>query len=795
MTTCLTIGSGKTNKMMTAMKKIFVLIAAFAVALSCNKIQEPVVTDTPQDNTPSSELVEMTFHAVGEATKTTLDGTSISWSTSDHINVFSGASFATNTKFDVTSVSSNSHEATFDGLGAVSPEYYALFPYQSGATITSAGVITATLPVNQAAVPGSFGPEANLSVAHVSGSDELVFKNVGALLGVTINEAGVNKVKVESIDGTALSGTATINYNGGNPTVTVTDGKNFVESAVSGTGTYYFVVFPGAHSSGFRVILSKTGYTASIKNTKAITIGRNDNINLMSIASVPTDKWNAEFTVGENVAIKGSAEDGQALAYVASSGYWNSSIQYSDVASYAYNYEIFTSLNAGEKFYFKAAGGEKFALNAAGTAVERIYDAAQAPYGAPATGIYRIRLNMPDGAAEIMQIAEVTYDLYGLDSRGLDYQGNGVWSKDNFLMRTDSYMDRYRFRVRFSDDTNQFYVRWINNDKNPTYGVTTADYFYVQPSVDSSSDHWSPCFKYQNTFEGNYTRYYCTMTLSLNNDNGHYTHAISNISDSVDASSDIIYIIGSAEAGQEMVHLRSGDYNTAMSGFGDNSALVSDAFGDYDYEIFTRLEDGQTFCFYNFNTGTFYAPTADGSAFQSIASPSDATYSISTGGAWRIRANFSTGKANIRRVDQVRTELNYDGGADGAVHVLSYGGKGSWKKDNAVIKWHAGQYGRANYSEYVVKIWFNRDNGDNAIDAWQVYGATSEKSGSPDASDDGSYWNLQPYTSDGWNRVFFYPSWTIDGSNNGRYTATISVYMNNAYGHYTHRFTNVTDTL
>ena len=93
-----------------------------------------------------------------------------------------------------------------------------------------------------------------------------------------------------------------------------------------------------------------------------------------------------------------------------------------------------------------------------------------------------------------------------------------------------------------------------------------------------------------------------------------------------------------------------------------------------------------------------------------------------------------------------------------------------------------------------MKIWFNRDNQDNSINEWQVYGATSEKSGSPDPSDDGSYWNVQPYTGDGWNRVFFYPSWTIDGSNNGKYTATISVFMNNAYGHYTHRFTDVTDT-
>ena len=133
-------------------------------------------------------------------------------------------------------------------------------------------------------------------------------------------------------------------------------------------------------------------------------------------------------------------------------------------------------------------------------------------------------------------------------------------------------------------------------------------------------------------------------------------------------------------------------------------------------------------------------------------------------------------------------------GADGAVHILNYTGKGIWAKDNAVIQYDPGKYGRAQFSEYIIKIWFNRDNADNTIDCWQVYSATSVKSGSPDPSDDGSYWNLQPATGDAWDHVFYYPSWTIDAGNNGRYKATISVYMNDKLGsNYTHRFSNVAE--
>ncbi|MBO4446720.1 MAG: hypothetical protein J5764_01180, partial [Bacteroidales bacterium] len=468
--------------------------------------------------------------------------------------------------------------------------------------------------------------------------------------------------------------------------------------------------------------------------------------------------------------------------------YWNSDITYSDVDGYEYNYEIFTRLTQDQKFYFRANGGEKFTLNAEGTAVEFLARTADAAYGAPEDGLYRIRMVLPEGAAEVKQITEVKYDIYGLDSRLMTYQGNGVWSSDNFHIRTSSYMNRYRFLVKFKDSSKQYYGRMVSNNGNPVYGQTEATYFHLQPTIDSDADHWSPCFQYPSVCQDVEGRYYCTMTLSLNNAAGHYTHSVTNVTDTQNPA--VIFICGSNEAGQQMCFIASDHYNTSMDNYGDNASLVPTAISEY-FEMFTRLNSGERFYFYNATNGKYYAPTSTGAGVEEISGPSDATYSISTGGAWRIRANFSTGAANIRRIDQVRTELNYDGGFTDGVHVLNYTGKGTWAKNTAAIKGHPGQFSRSLFTEYVIKIWFNRDNADNEINCWQVYGTTSVKSGSPASESDYSYWDLQPATGDNWSHVFFYPSWTIDTSGSRQYYATITVYMNDKFGNYTHRFSNV----
>ena len=679
------------------------IILASVIVLSCTKEQA----------SPEESLIQLVFTGITEDTKTALeDDFTITWSTDDDITVFPGAS-AAGVKFDVSETSDGGHNATFTGSAAASDTYYALSPAQNDATI-SGGIITATLPTTQTAVSGSFGPEANVSVA--TASDFVFrFKNVGALVGLTIGNDGITGVKLEALGGEVLTGSAVIDPADGS--LQSKSGKSYAQLSGSFTNgdTYYFVVLPGTYSGGFRITLYKGAQYTRFTKSAEKTIGRNDNLDLGSYTG---SNWKTAFSAGEGVKIKGSAEDGQDLAYVASSGYWNSSIQYSDVNDYPYNYEIFTSLTQDQKFYFEADGGEKFTLNAAGNAIEPLTKIANAPYGAPSTGLYRIRMVLPDGSAEIKQISEVKYDIYGYDSRVLSYLGNGEWGSDNFVMKSSSYMNRYRFIVKFTDDTKQYYGRMSTVTGNPTYGVTSADYFYVQPTIDSSADHWSPCFKFQN--ETSEERYYCTMTLSMNNDNGHYTHSVTNLWDRTRpiSSGENVFVQGSGVASPDVAGTKmrysTAFYNSSVANYGDRvdgSSTMADPAG-YDYEVFIKLSQDTKF-YFSTESGHNFAINSTGNGIEGIFTESEIGYSgVSNGGVYRIRINSITGEVALKRAESAR----YLQPNRGTNQELSYIGNGTWRGHPAFGWTNPSHWGSNSIFVFKFQIYYNETN------TWQYYG-------------------------------------------------------------------------
>ncbi len=538
------------------MKKIIVLIAVFAAAVSCSKEQEV-------NSIATSKLEALSFRAVSDETKTSLaeNGKSIVWSTSDEINVFSGEGFATNTKFTVSSVAREGLEATFDGLGQVSNEYYALFPYQSTATITGEGVITAELPSSQAAVAGSFGQAANIAVAHISGNDELVFKNVGALLGVTVEDANITHVKVETLGGEYLSGTAQINYNSGAPTVNVTSGNTYVESDVNGAGTYYFIVFPGSYAGGFKVSLTRKGYTASVKNVTGTEINRNAKVSLINITAVPDDAWKPVFTPGEKVYIKGlsdSNENGQEVSYISSTyydptpggAYPGNRGDDAVLSGVTYNYEVWAKIAVDDKVYFESENGVRFALNIACNAVEPVGPNGVGPNISVSNSVYRIRINLPTGQAQVARVGLVNYSIiYGDVSQNLDYDKAGAWKVDNYVFRHatnqswDPQLRRYRFSIWFnwlggqggsSINIWQTYGNCTNiNNSNmaPSTEDPSNSYYYLQPFT---TDGWDTIFylDMDRLFNGgvNGSRK-GTINLYMNNTYGHFTHGFSNVTD------------------------------------------------------------------------------------------------------------------------------------------------------------------------------------------------------------------------------------------------------------------------
>lgn len=775
---------------MKALRLLTLSAMALTALASCQK-EAP---ESPASDSGNKQ--KLTFTARGEdaGSRTALaSDNGILWNLTDNITVFSAGIGST---YTVESLSADARSVTFSGISTLSDTYYALYPASNTASI-SGDIITATLPGTQVATAGSFADKTNLSVAKSSDSN-LYFKNVGALLAITVRNSGLTGITVESIGGEALTGTAQIACNDGEPSVTVTSALTQVtlSGSFEAGQTYYCTVFPGNFASGFRITYHKEGYKAVYADSKAVELTRNSN-HLLADITVPDSDWRADeaFAVGDAVRIRNSAEEGQNLSYIPE-GYWNSGTDHY-LNDGTYNYEIFTRLTEGQNFYFQSEGNYLFALNAEGTQVASIKKASQAAYAAPADGIYRIRMVLPSGTAAVQQISRYTFSQYSVLGANLNYVGNGIWEYKNLSMRrnSQSWNNRYKFVLHFSDESVAYYGRWSTNKSNPVYGTTGADYFYVQPC--DNNDNWEPCFKFPSACEVDEDRYYGDLTLSMNNDGGHYTHSITNVRDSQNlpdiTPGESIFIGGTDEAGQKMVYVGAeGYYNTAMSNFGDANNIDTDAIGDYDYEIFTRLKAGEKIYFSNADGSKYFAPVAEGNAMSKIVAPEKASYTAKSDGVWRIRANFATGKCCIRRIDQVRVELQYH---NSVYYTLNYVGNGVWRKEDQVIEWGVESWD-AHLSRYILKMWFNKDQNGDSINVWQVYGATTNKGNArPAQDDDGSYWNLQPYSGQNWDQIFVYGSWMTDNDHNGRYTATVSAYMNDTYSHYTHRFTDVKDTL
>lgn len=218
-------------------------------------------------------------------TKTQLsenDGVKVWWSTSESITVFDGD--GANNKF----VSSNEEPAPTadfaleDSSTPISePDpgdyYYALYPYDSQASLEN-GIIHTTYPASfNVTRCGSFEDNMNLSVSR-SSSYDLSFKNLlgWIQLGFTGDE-GVTKIVLKGNNGEKLAGKVSIDVAGlttsvdseGSSDQLVLTG-NFVSSTDRDNGCFYYIpLLPLSFSEGFTLAFYKddgTTYTFSLSS-------------------------------------------------------------------------------------------------------------------------------------------------------------------------------------------------------------------------------------------------------------------------------------------------------------------------------------------------------------------------------------------------------------------------------------------------------------------------------------------------------------------------------------------------
>lgn len=226
------------------MKRINTLIwtaAIVASILSCTK-------ETKAPTEPEEGCVKLTAEIESAAKTVLAEGNTVEWLADDAISIFDGTE---NKKLTVSGAGATT---TFSFDPETAGPWYAIYPYSGAATIEN-GVISATVPAIQTAVPGTFANGLNISVA-LSDAGHLSFKNVLAYVKVTVSKTLIRKIVLSGKNGENIAGSIKISYNSGAPTYVVEDGVTSIELAPESgyfqkDATYYIAVLPQTLENGF----------------------------------------------------------------------------------------------------------------------------------------------------------------------------------------------------------------------------------------------------------------------------------------------------------------------------------------------------------------------------------------------------------------------------------------------------------------------------------------------------------------------------------------------------------------
>ena len=258
------------------MKKINIILAALTiVAASSCSYEEHSVTPEVVGPQPAEELVPLCL-TTGEMTKTSLQGTTVNWTSDDEIAVFDNVNYPN--KFTATSVEGSS--AVFEGLvGAGTTDFYAVYPHSSAKGIDASN-ITVSLPGAQTSAVGTFAEEHNISVAHgvktpgEESVDGIKFDNVCGLIQFTVPQR-ISAVKnvVFKAENRSLAGDLVISKDG-LKVESVANGTNSVSMSgdFAAGSTFYFVVAPG-EVNGFSItVTAQNGATYSKVSSKSFNV-------------------------------------------------------------------------------------------------------------------------------------------------------------------------------------------------------------------------------------------------------------------------------------------------------------------------------------------------------------------------------------------------------------------------------------------------------------------------------------------------------------------------------------------
>ena len=159
------------------MKKSVIILAILAAALSCTK---EASLKEPAEINKNVNLVEMSFTVSPETKAVLKDGYKVEFAAGDKISIFANG---TNYQFTTAEGGAN---AVFTGTGEEADTYYALYPYNADATIDAGTIQNVSIGSGSAGTgTGTFNSQRAVAVA-ISNSTSLTFKQVTALLKLTV---------------------------------------------------------------------------------------------------------------------------------------------------------------------------------------------------------------------------------------------------------------------------------------------------------------------------------------------------------------------------------------------------------------------------------------------------------------------------------------------------------------------------------------------------------------------------------------------------------------------------------
>ena len=267
------------------------LAVAAMAAFSCK--QEIVIDEASAPARTPKVVTAYTDADITPDTKTSLDGTTVLWSSTDVVKAYSLGGDIVSSTSTVVSEGGKKAEFTFADLDASDEVYMYAYPAAAVTAMDGNGdVVTASIPTEQTAVAGGFADGANLAVAE--GDTNPVFRNVGGFVSIKINNDDIESVKI-SANEPMTGGSAEVTVDD-DPVAVVTGGAKEVciqadpTAPLQNGATYYAVIYPGTYTGLQIVITDISGRTATYSNSNTLTVGRNANLFIAEL-TVPDSKW------------------------------------------------------------------------------------------------------------------------------------------------------------------------------------------------------------------------------------------------------------------------------------------------------------------------------------------------------------------------------------------------------------------------------------------------------------------------------------------------------------------------